>query len=273
MITLRHIWIVFATVMPMIQRTMMTRAFRAMNNNNRLKSVSRSFSLHGRSNIDRPFTPFLISLEGNIGAGKTTLLTKLRELHPDWIPIDEPVEEWCNIKNEKGESILELFYRDKRRWAYTFQSCVLLTRYNCIEKTIRDAKVKSTGGVQVFLTERCMDSDYHVFAKLLREEGCMDSMEFQIYERLLSQLSTTATPLSAIIHVNNSPVICQDRIKQRGRRGESAITSAYLQSLDAHQTAWLASSKIPILSTSAESLTEVEAFISNEISQMNQRSR
>lgn len=216
------------------------------------------------------FVPFLVSLEGNIGAGKTTLLSKLRERHPDWTPIDEPIETWCQIKNEKNESILELFYRDKRRWAYTFQSCVLLTRYHNLETTIKNVKQqkKGAGGVHVFLTERCMDSDYHVFAKMLREEGSMDSMELQIYERLLGQLRSTATPLSAIIHINNPPSLCQERIKQRGRNGESSITTSYLQSLEAHQNKWMQSANIPICLTNAEDPNSVESFILSEVEKL-----
>lgn len=225
------------------------------------------------SKFTESFHPFLISVEGNIGAGKTTILDKLKERHPEWISIDEPVDTWHNIQNEKGESILQLFYRDKRRWAYTFQSCVLLTRYHSIESTIKGVKLqrKSNYGIQVFLTERCMDSDYHVFAKMLREEGCMDSMELQIYERLLGQLRSTATPLSAIIHINNSPDICQERIKLRGRNGESAITSEYLQSLEQHQRQWVQSAQVPTLVTNADDIAIVESFIESEVAKLSSR--
>lgn len=228
---------------------------------------SHSIGLANEKPEKLPFIPLLVSLEGNIGAGKTTLLRKLRKTHPDWIAIDEPVETWCQIQNEQGESILELFYKNKRRWAYTFQSCVLLTRYHNIETAIKNAREekKHSGGVHVFLTERCMDSDYHVFAKMLREEGSLDSMELQIYERLLGQLRSTATPLSAIIHINNPPTVCQERIKIRGRSGESSITTTYLQSLESHQSKWMQSTNIPTLTTNAENVEDVDTFITLEV--------
>ena len=82
-------------------------------------------------------TPFLVSLEGNIGAGKSTLLAELRRLHPDWYFIDEPVDTWTALKNDEGESLLEIFYADKKRWSYTFQNCALLSRYNLIEEAVK----------------------------------------------------------------------------------------------------------------------------------------
>jgi hypothetical protein len=36
-----------------------------------------------------------------------TLLKKLKELHPDWTFIDEPVDTWTQLRNEKG-NLLEV---------------------------------------------------------------------------------------------------------------------------------------------------------------------
>lgn len=214
-----------------------------------------------------PFTPFLISLEGNIGAGKTTLLNKLRESHPEWIAIDEPVDTWSTIRNEANESILEIFYKDRKRWSYTFQNCALLTRYQNIESCINSSRSENaaTGGVHIFLTERCLDTDYHVFTKMLRDEGSIDKLELELYERLLVQLRTTATPLSAIIHVNTPPTLCAQRIKQRGRNGEEAITLDYLESLDMHQTKWVRSTDVPTLSTDVTNFGDIEQFIAKQV--------
>lgn len=180
----------------------------------RLAKKCRGFSsslsaIAGNLKTSLPFTPFLISLEGNIGAGKTTLLKKMRERFPQWIAIDEPVETWFTIKNDDGDSMLEVFYKDRKRWSYTFQNCALITRYQNIEKAINDARRRSlsSSGVQVFLTERCLDTDFHVFTKMLRDEGSIDTLELDLYNRLLQQLRSTATPLSAILHVNTSPSV------------------------------------------------------------------
>lgn len=214
-----------------------------------------------------PFTPFLISIEGNIGAGKSTLLGKMRERYPTWVAIDEPVETWFTIKNDEGDSMLEVFYKNRKRWSYTFQNCALITRYQNIEKSIDDARKSdlNKGGVHVFLTERCLDTDYHVFTKMLQDEGSIDKLELDLYHRLLCQLRSTSTPLSAILHVNTDPETCETRIRKRGRSGENAITLDYLNALDRHQTKWIQETSVPTLSTSGDDFQGVEKFIAQEM--------
>ncbi len=64
--------------------------------------------------------PIIISLDGNIGAGKSTLLNAIRERISEINYVDEPVGQWTVLKNTEGKNLLELFYEDKKRWAYTF---------------------------------------------------------------------------------------------------------------------------------------------------------
>jgi deoxyadenosine/deoxycytidine kinase len=195
------------------------------------------------------FNPILVSIEGNIGAGKSTLLKTLRERNADWIFIDEPVSTWSSIRNEADESILEVFYKDRKRWSYTFQNCALLTRYQNIETAVQNAIMVGKVGPQVFLTERCLDTDYHVFTKMLCDEGSIDKMELHLYQRLLDQLKTTATPLNAIVHVNTPPTECAARIRERARSGEGAISLDYLTALDYHQSAWVESTPLRTCAT------------------------
>lgn len=222
-----------------------------------LQTPSRSFSMSKPSVL----TPVLVSIEGNIGAGKTTLLKKLRANHPDWEFIDEPVDIWSSICNEKGESMLEVFYKDRIRWSYTFQNCALLTRFQNIESAVSKARQEGKVGKRVFLTERCLDTDYHVFTKMLKEEGSIDKLELDLYIRWLNQLKATATPLSAIVHINTPPSICAERIKQRSRGGENAISIDYLENLNMHQTTWVDSTEMPVFKTNLSDVTQVESFI------------
>jgi deoxyadenosine/deoxycytidine kinase len=54
----------------------------------------------------------LISIEGNVGAGKSTLLKKLKEAHPEYNFVPEPVDTWLEVKDEEDNHILKLFYGD-----------------------------------------------------------------------------------------------------------------------------------------------------------------
>lgn len=211
-----------------------------------IKFVSRRL-LGSQSNLQ----PFMISIEGNIGAGKSTLIEELKKHSTDWNFIAEPVDIWSSITNVQGKSLLSLYYEDPKRWSYSFQSCALLSRFQNIQKAVADSAEKNSHVMEdkrdgtlplrrpVFITERCLDTDYNVFAKLLRDEGSIDKLEFEIYDRLYQHLRNSMTAsLTAIIHVDTSPEDCMERIKIRNRTGESAISLDYLNSIDQYQSKW-----------------------------------
>lgn len=77
---------------------------------------------------------------GNIGAGKSSLIEALKVRHSDWIFIAEPVSVWTEIKNEKEESLLEVYYKDRKRWSYTFQSCALLSRFQNLNNALKKSE-------------------------------------------------------------------------------------------------------------------------------------
>ena len=106
--------------------------------------------------------PIVISLDGNIGAGKSTLLEAVRKALPDVEVVVEPVGEWLTLKNAEGKSLLELFYDDKRRWAYTFQNLTILSRLRAIREVLASTKKK------VIIMERSVLTDRFVFAEMLK---------------------------------------------------------------------------------------------------------
>ena len=62
----------------------------------------------------------VISIEGNIGSGKSTLLSHLKqslsaENVPQIIFLQEPVDEWENIKDEDGNTMIQKFYGDQTK--------------------------------------------------------------------------------------------------------------------------------------------------------------
>jgi len=71
----------------------------------------------------------IVSIEGNLGAGKSTLLSFLKVK-----TIKEPVEEWSNVA---GTNILERYYNDAKRWAFTFQLNALHSRSLLWKQTLR----------------------------------------------------------------------------------------------------------------------------------------
>jgi deoxyadenosine/deoxycytidine kinase len=219
--------------------------------------------------------PILISIEGNIGAGKSTLILELKRRCKGWNFIEEPVDIWSSIKNEDDESLFTVYYKDPKRWSYSFQTCALLSRFQNIETAMIPFTMKEhlgkIEGCQVFITERCLDTDYHVFAKMLRDQGKMDSLEFGIYSRLYDYLRSSMTiPLTAIIHIDTKPHDCLERIKMRNRTGESELSVIYLQSIEQCQRAWMSSlQKASILHTCSDStvdnIARIEAFVNSQL--------
>lgn len=70
-------------------------------------------------------------VEGNIGAGKSTYLDMVQmtndaaSINEMIEVVQEPVDMWQDLS---GENLLELFYKDPERYAFTFQQYVLITR-------------------------------------------------------------------------------------------------------------------------------------------------
>lgn len=212
----------------------------------------------------------LISIEGDIGAGKTTLIEKLKKDNPTWHFIDEPVSTWVNIKDKDNKNLLEVFYEDKNRYSYTFQNCALLSRAINIKKRIdewmKDCETNpELKQHNVFITERCLETDYYVFAKMLYDDSCMNDIEWTLYKMWYDYIKNQSYPLSKIIYVNTPPDICMDRIKTRGRKGEECIPLEYLRSLDKYQSKWLSEEKerIPVLiyNNYSEEQTTIESVM------------
>ena len=202
--------------------------------------------------------PIIISLDGNIGSGKTTLLGEIRDKVNVHV-VDEPVAQWTALKNAEGTNLLELFYQDKKRWAYTFQNCAILTRL----KNIKDAV---EAGHKIIITERSILTDKYVFAEMLRDAGDMDPLEWELYESWFD-IFGKEYPVNGIIYVSTNAYISKERIQIRNRIGEENINIEYLEALDIQHKKWIENTNIPVLTLSTEGVTveknieEIKLFI------------
>jgi deoxyadenosine/deoxycytidine kinase len=204
-------------------------------------------------------TPIIISLDGNIGAGKSTLLAEIRNRLHDVHIVDEPVGQWTSLKNAEGKNLLELFYEDKKRWAYTFQNCAILTRLKNIQDAVEnlDSTVKEP---QVIITERSVLTDKHVFAEMLYDAGDIDPLEWELYESWFN-IFGKKFPVKGIIYISTSANTSKDRIQIRNRQGEDKIGIDYLDGLDIQHKKWIENTNIPVLTLSTEVGVPVEKNI------------
>jgi len=179
----------------------------------------------------------LFSLQGNIGSGKSTLFKYLQDTLPncysqDLVFVDEPVDEWSNIKNSDNQSILELFYKNKKRYSFTFQMMAYITRLVLLRENIKQNKPNSLA-----ISERSLYSDKHVFAKMLYDTGYMNKVEYTIYEKWFNEFNKVCKR-EKYIYIRTSPEIAYARILKRARQGET-IPLDYIKKCHEYHENWL----------------------------------
>ena len=153
-----------------------------------------------------------IGISGLIGAGKTTLAKALGKV------LDLPVYYEPIIENE----YLEDFYRDMKRYSFSFQIYLL----NCRFRQHQQVLWNGAGGIQ----DRTLYED-SIFAKVLYEDGNMEEREYKTYLNLFKNMSNFMKKNTLIIHLDCKPEESLERIKKRARGCETGITVEYLRKL------------------------------------------
>ncbi len=182
-------------------------------------------------NIVDGLGPKSFIVEGNIGAGKSTFL-KIIQNNLDVQVVFEPHEKWQEVVD--GHNLLDKFYKDTARWAYTFQSYAFVTRVMELEA---HAKVNTTG-IQVL--ERSVFSDRYCFAKNAFEQGFMSALEWKLYQEWFSWLVDNYVPKpTGFIYLRGEPDVCHGRLKKRNRSEEEGVPFEYLNRLHEKHDTWL----------------------------------
>ena len=169
----------------------------------------------------------IITIEGNIGSGKSTLLEHLKKKYNsnDIVFLKEPVDEWENIKDENGNTILQKFYADQKTYSFSFQMMAYISRLSLLKEAVE----KNPNAI--IITERSLETDKMIFAKMLYDSGHIQNIEYQIYSKWFECFANDY-PINKVVYVNSSPEICFSRIHERSRLGESEIPLNYLISCD-----------------------------------------
>jgi len=148
-----------------------------------------------------------VVIDGNIGSGKTTQLNLLEE--KGWRVQREPIDDWP----------LELFYKDKSRWALLLQMKIL--------QTLQPLKTKES---DVVIYERCLLSTRHVFWEHLLQKKLVRPEEDQVYSY---QYEKDVWFPDVYIFLSKTPDVAFQHIKKRKQSGDSGVSLDYLKDLDA----------------------------------------
>lgn len=177
-----------------------------------------------------PETRTMILFEGNIAAGKSTVGRRLAESGLFGF-IEEPVSAW---QQGFDENLLDLFYKDANRWAFTFQLAAFTTR----AKTW--SEVLAMTNHSTVILERSIYCDRYVFAKNCYQTGLMTKTEWQLYCKLWDWLERNwCTEPDKIIYTRTPAEVCAERIAERGRSEETTIPIEYLHELEVLHDEWL----------------------------------
>jgi len=191
----------------------------------------------------------IFSIEGNIGVGKSTFIKLLKEKllvgtessikkkkTIDFL--DEPIDEWLSIKDENNINILDYFYKDKNRWGYTFQSITYTTRLQRL--------LDSLDNHNIIFQDRSLSADVNTFALMLYDQGIMNKIEWESYNKwnnIYNKYFNYDNHIKHIvIYLRCEPELSFSRIKIRDRleeTGKNAISIDYLKELHKYHDNWL----------------------------------
>ena len=138
--------------------------------------------------------------------------------------IFEPVNVWHT--NEHGKSLLQNFYSDTKRWAYTMENFTLINR------VFENSKIKSENP-HTTIAERSIYSGYYCFAKNSYLTGFMERVEWNIYEKWFQFLTAhnNYPKPTGFIYLRTTPSTAYARIIKRSRSAENLISFDYISKI------------------------------------------
>jgi deoxyadenosine/deoxycytidine kinase len=177
---------------------------------------------------------YIFSVEGNIGSGKSTIVKYLKEnlKIENVIFLQEPVETWNTITDTDGTTIIQRYYANPEKYSFAFQMMAYISRLSQIKRVLNDYPDV------IIITERCLYTDFNIFAKMLYNTKMMSEIEYSIYTRWFDEFIDFSY-ITAYIYITTSPSVCLERIASRSRKGEDLIPLDYLKSCDHYHREWL----------------------------------
>ena len=196
----------------------------------------------------------IYSVEGNIGSGKSTFVNKLKSHfknnkfsnyeEKDICFLEEPVSIWENIKNEDNKNIIECFYKNPEKYAFSFQIMAYISRLALLRNAVKQ-------NYKIIFTERCVYTDKNVFAKMLHDSGMIEKINFEIYCKWFDEFISEFSNFE-FIYIQTNPEIAHNRIIKRNRTGED-IPLDYIKKCHNYHEDWLKQNKnVTILNGNVE---------------------
>ena len=171
--------------------------------------------------------PLIVAVEGMIGVGKSTILTVFEEqqINGSAFIFKERLKEW-QTPQENGKSVLDMYYKDTRKNAFSLQSTVL----SSMVKRSLDAREmfdQTTDYSSWILQERSVMASLEVF---IRENE--HHMSKELFDLLVSS-TTNVINTHESNQIRIGIILDLDtnfkRMKKRARPSETHITRRYFE--------------------------------------------
>lgn len=170
--------------------------------------------------------PFTVCVEGNIGSGKTTFLNHFKN-YDNAVVLQEPVELWRDVA---GINLLDLMYKDPKRYAFLFQSYVQLTMLQ-----LHTYKTQSPYKIM----ERSVYSA-RLFIENMKRSKMLQDIEVIVLEDWYNWCIKSANiETDMIIYLRTCPDIVYQRMRIRARKEENAVSLEYLKQIHEIHDEWL----------------------------------
>ena len=185
----------------------------------------------------------IVSVEGNIGSGKSTFVKSMEATfakkgidNMKMVFVQEPVNEWTQIKDSNGVDMLTKFYGNQEKYAFAFQMMAYISRLSLLKRAYEE-NPKNT----IIITERSVYTDRYVFAKMLYDNKKIEEVEYQIYLKWFNEF-ISELPIFAMVYLHTTPEVSHARVLKRAREGET-IPLEYLKECFQYHEDWLSKEK------------------------------
>jgi deoxyadenosine/deoxycytidine kinase len=169
-------------------------------------------------------------VEGNIGAGKSTFLRLIQQSLYDVSVGLEPLETW---QSDSGRGLLEQFYQEPHRWAFTMEHVAMIKR---VLDHMRDQETKE----HYRIVERSIYSGHYCFAVNSYMHGFISSLEWSVYfEQFRSLIPQYCRSPRGFIYLRTDPSVCYERMRKRNRGAEAGVGLEYLQQIHERHESFL----------------------------------
>lgn len=174
-------------------------------------------------------------VEGNIGTGKSTFLKLIEQRLPHISIALEPLHNWQSTEN--GQSLLNNFYDEPKRWAYTLETLAMMCR---VREHLQEQQHTNPNRI----VERSIYSGHYCFAQNGYEHNFMNEQEWLMYYHQFQFLipNKCRTP-HGFIYLRAEPEIAFERVKKRNREAEKNLTLDYLRQIHEKHESFLLTQK------------------------------